>query len=110
MGGRPGVTVRPARLADAGRLAEVQVDSWRLAYRGLLDDAVIDRLTPEVRLDQWRVAPRDDAAATLVAELDGEVAGFCVIAMPAAAEPPEVAEVRAIYVAPGGGGAGSGPR
>jgi GNAT superfamily N-acetyltransferase len=100
MSGRAGVTVRPARLADAGRLAEVQVDSWRVAYRGLLDDAVIGRLTPAVRHDQWRVALRDDPAATLVAELDGEVAGFCVMAMPAAAEVPEVAEVRSIYVAP----------
>jgi GNAT superfamily N-acetyltransferase len=46
------------------------------------------------------VALRDDPAATLVAELDGEVAGFCVMATPAPPRFPRWRKARAIYVAP----------
>jgi len=36
------VTVRAATLADAPELARVQGESWRLVYRGLMSDNVLD--------------------------------------------------------------------
>jgi len=39
------VTVRPARVADAGTVAEIHVRSWQRAYRGMLLDSVLDSLS-----------------------------------------------------------------
>jgi len=41
--------IRPATPEDARAIAEVHVASWRYAYRGLLPDDVLDRLSVEER-------------------------------------------------------------
>ncbi len=34
-------SIRPARIADAANLAQVRLETWRTAYRGLIPEAVI---------------------------------------------------------------------
>jgi len=70
------VLVRRARLDDAPAIAAVWVETWRTAYRGLVPDAVLDALSVEARTTRWRerLAIED---ATLVAERDGAVVGYC---------------------------------
>lgn len=41
-------TVRPAREADPGAIARVQIGSWQLAYRGQISDAYLDRMGAEL--------------------------------------------------------------
>jgi hypothetical protein len=72
------VMVRPATPPDAPAIGRLHVRAWQAAYRGHMPDAYLDGLRPTERADYWRGVPgRDDLpGAILVAERDGEVAGF----------------------------------
>ncbi|MFB4348648.1 GNAT family N-acetyltransferase [Microbacterium sp. CR_7] len=45
--------IRDATVADARGVAVVHVDSWRAAYVGLIDQAVLDRQSVEARTAMW---------------------------------------------------------
>lgn len=73
-----GVTIRPAREADAEAIAGVHVETWRAAYAGLLPQEVLDGLSRRRQTRRWRRAIRDPQAElgqVFVAE-DGGIAGF----------------------------------
>lgn len=74
------VRIRPATLADAASIAQVQVASWRTTYRGLIGDEALDRLNVGERTERWGEILARDGAAAFVAEeeRDGEqtVVGF----------------------------------
>ncbi len=96
--------MRHAEKADVPAIAGVHVRAWRAAYRGLVHDAVLDSLSVAEREQMWNglVPGRDDAHVTIVAEIEGEVVGFCSVAAPSRdADAPEgTAEIPAIYVEP----------
>lgn len=105
-------TVRPAKPEDAPAIARVHVRSWQVAYRGLVPDVVLDALSTEHREDSWRkrLAEDGDASFTLVAELNGDVAGFCSVTAPSRDDDAgdRTCEVTAIYVDPDAWRAGVG--
>jgi RimJ/RimL family protein N-acetyltransferase len=74
------VRVRPVMEADLPAVAKAHVLAWQQAYVGQMPQSYLDSLTPEDRLEGWRkvfAAKRDDGRfGTLVAEVDGAVAGF----------------------------------
>ena len=74
--------MRHAEKADVPAIAGVHVRAWRAAYRGLVHDAVLDSLSVAEREQMWNglVPGRDDAHVTIVAEIEGEVVGFCSVA------------------------------
>ena len=96
--------MRHAEKGDVPAIAGVHVRAWRAAYRGLVHDAVLDSLSVAEREQMWNglVPSRDDAHVTIVAEIEGEVVGFCSVAAPSRdADAPEgTAEIPAIYVEP----------
>lgn len=105
------VTLRPATPADARGIAEVHVEGWRWAYRGLLPDALLDGLSIDEREEMWRagLAHRDPRSGCVVAEDDeGRIVGFVGFGLPEddptalGAAPPgrgdELGEVHAIYL------------
>jgi GNAT superfamily N-acetyltransferase len=47
------VDIRLARPEDAAAIARVHVAVWNSTYRGLIDDALIDEVTPEQREAMW---------------------------------------------------------
>jgi ribosomal protein S18 acetylase RimI-like enzyme len=101
--------IRWATAADARGIAEVHVASWRHAYRGLLPDGSLDRLSVEQREASWREAFRDRGAGVFVAEEDGRVIGFASFGPSRDGDAgPEVGEIPAIYVDPSAVGAGVG--
>jgi GNAT superfamily N-acetyltransferase len=107
-----GVKVRRAELADAEEIARVHVGSWQGAYRGLISDEILDRLSVEGRTRQWRewLAPGGERALTLVAARDGRPVGFVTLATQSRDddEPAGVGEVPALYVLPSAWGGGVG--
>lgn len=101
--------IRRATAADARGIAEVHVASWRHAYRGLLPDGFLDRLSVDEREASWREAFRDRGAAVFVAEEEGRVIGFASFGPSRDGDAgPEVGEIPAIYVDPTVVGAGVG--
>lgn len=104
--------IRWASAADAESMARVHVASWDGAYRGLMPDQVIDRLTIEARTNGWTrtLADPDPQTAAFVAEHRGEVVGLSSVG-PTRDEDLDsqrFGEVFAIYVAPDHWGHGHG--
>ena len=99
------VRVRLATSSDAAGIAAVHVQSWQLGYRGLIDDAVLDRLSIAERGRRWTaiLSNAQPGVATLVAEIaDGSHVGFCSGSASArdADVPDDTAEISLVYVAP----------
>jgi GNAT superfamily N-acetyltransferase len=106
------VIVRRATVRDAPELARVHVASWLGAYRGLLPDEVLDRLSVEGRTEQWRdwLRPGGDRPLTLLAEAERAL-GFASLAIPPPedeGEPSDVGMIPALYVEPEAWGRGAG--
>ena len=97
----PGIRVRSATVADASQIAQVQVGTWRLAYRGHLPDALLDGMSVERYAAFWRDRLAQLVGSTWVVE-DDDIIGFCDL-MPSRdqdARPATVGEIVAIYVSP----------
>lgn len=96
------VSIRWAVLADAPALAEIHVQAWQVGYRGLLPDSLLDNLSAAERLPRWRQRLSAEAERVLVAELDGQVAGWLVIGTQRDGDldPQRTGEIYAVYVDP----------
>lgn len=75
--------IRPARLEDAGGIAQVHVDSWRTTYRGLIPDAYLDGLSyysreqERRRILQAQQEGRSQSSTIVVSENEtGRIVGF----------------------------------
>ncbi len=100
--------VRPATSFDARRLAEIHVDSWRVAYRSILPEAALNELSIESRLPWWEHvlgAGIDGFHVLVVEDADGAVAGFGS-ACPSDADPLQMGEVPQLYLRPDAWGTG----
>ncbi|WP_417248035.1 GNAT family N-acetyltransferase [Celeribacter sp.] len=74
------IHIRQATLADAPEIARVQVETWGVAYRGLVPDALIDQMRVPDRTTMWEkilnTYDESGRGAAAVAERDGEIVGF----------------------------------
>lgn len=72
--------VRPARLADAGGIARVQVSSWRTTYRGMVPDEFLVGMTVKDHAARWGRLLHEPAhlELTFVVEEAGTVVGFAM--------------------------------
>jgi ribosomal protein S18 acetylase RimI-like enzyme len=105
------ITVRAATPDDAGAIARVHVEAWRVAYHGLLPGAEIRKITLEQRAAFWkselaRPGPRkvdvaEDAAAAI---------GFCSYGPTRDSNAAAAAEIYAVYVHPDNWRRGAGRR
>lgn len=95
------VAIRPATLADARIIAEVNVAVWRSAYRGIISDGFLDsRLSVDGKVEDWTQALRAGAlGATLLAEDDGVAIGYAS-GGPGRGRTSADGELYAIYIRP----------
>lgn len=99
-----GAVVRDATEADTEAIVGLTASGWRVAYTGIVP---AERIA-DLPIAAWRhdisSGLREPVADsfTRVAEVDGEIAGYCFVAAPGRDEEPDssVAEVVAIYVDP----------
>jgi ribosomal protein S18 acetylase RimI-like enzyme len=96
------LTVRTATVADAANIAHVNIQSWRVAYRGQVSDAFLDALSEERSTFGWQERLRQQRGQVFVAEDAERVVGFCdlVPSRDKGVNPHAVAEIAAIYVLP----------
>jgi ribosomal protein S18 acetylase RimI-like enzyme len=102
------VIVRRARAEDADAIERVRTDTWRDAYRGLMPDALLDRLGYDATRRRAFMAALPPDQFVLVAEDDGAVVGFCLGGRSRSTDDPFRGEVYAIYVLPQNHGRGIG--
>jgi GNAT superfamily N-acetyltransferase len=96
------VVVREAGLLDVGAIAQVQVSSWRAAYRGVVPDAFLDNMDIDERAERWRggITDRPGGQITYLAQLDEVPAGFGAVGACRDSGATGVGELYAIYVSP----------
>ncbi|HEU0303031.1 MAG TPA: GNAT family N-acetyltransferase [Gaiellaceae bacterium] len=99
-------TVRRAEASDARAIAEVQVETWRAAYVGVMPQATLDALDVDERAQAWERWVRAERTAQFVAERSGQTIGFAS-AGPCGHEQGS-GEVYAIYVRPDAWSTGAG--
>lgn len=96
----PQVDLRDAVPADAAALAQLNTDSWRAAYAGIIPTAFLKALDVPAREQRLLASIGDPDSFTVVAVSDDRPVGF-VSGGPLRDEPGSVAgEVYAIYVTP----------
>ena len=97
------VTVRLATAEDGDAIGEIQVETWRAAYRGLLPAEAIEGFDVEGRQRMWREGlartPRP-GSATFVVEDDGEPVGFASVGAARDEDAEHDGELYAIYLHP----------
>ena len=100
------MNVRPARLEDARRLAEIHVETWRATYPGVVPQEVLDGLSVDDRERNWQEWIPSPETEAFVAELDGRIVGFVNVG-PSWTDR-TIGELYAIYVTPDAHGRGAG--
>ena len=66
------MNLRRAQAADVPALARIHVDSWQVAYRGIVPDSFLERFTYQKREAAFRQALLDDWAETYLIEDEHE--------------------------------------
>jgi len=96
--------VRRATEDDIPDIATIHVRSWQAAYRGVLPDPLLDRLSVAECERSWRalLTGGGSSSFTFVAEdTNGALVGFCSVATPSReARGEKTAEIGALYVDP----------
>lgn len=93
--------VRLATQADIQQLAELQVEAWNEAYRGLMPDAFLAQQDPRQRAQQWSSSLGNASWFLLVAVSGARVFGFCALSPSRDPDPqPGTGEIAALYVHP----------
>lgn len=100
---------RKAVVQDAEAIARIHVLAWQRAYRDIVPDDVLDALSIPKRTEFWRSRLATDAAQVLVIEAESGLIGFTDFGPPHD-DPASttIAEIYAIYIAPGHWGIGCG--
>lgn len=96
-------SIRRALPSDARRVAEVHVETWRAAYRGLLSDSVLAGLSVDGTEERWRERIAKPWGHIHVAERNEQVVGFvaCGACEDEDVDHGKVGEIYAVYVQPG---------
>lgn len=70
-------TIRLALPADADGVGRVHAQAWREAYRGIMSDEWIAKVSEDERIARWeRILGEPNPATQWVAEADGKIVGF----------------------------------
>jgi len=104
----PPVLVRHATPDDAEAIERIRTDTWRVTYRGLMPDALLDGLGYDPTWRRQRMAALPDDQFALVAEDEGAVVGYCFGGRGRSDTDRFPGEVYAIYVWPAFQGRGAG--
>jgi GNAT superfamily N-acetyltransferase len=73
--------LRPAGPEDAAPIAELNVRSWQVSYRGVFPDEFLDEMKPREPQVRWltEVLAEGSSFRTTVAVASGKVVGFAIL-------------------------------
>ena len=102
-------TIRNAVVDDSEGIARVRVDTWRVAYKGILSDETLGNLSVEQDTARWQENFANQRPPfTFVAEAAGGVVGFACGGPERSRDPGYAGELYAIYILPQRQGQGIG--
>ena len=71
------VVIRKAEVEDAAGIAQVQVQSWRTTYAGIVPESFLAEMSEAEQTGRWRMLLTDDVVA-MAAEREGRIVGFAI--------------------------------
>lgn len=93
--------IRQAISSDSLSVAEIHVESWKHAYRGLMPDSVLEGLTVESRMKHWITAIEAGYPRLWVAEKNSVILGWVAFGPSRDKDASsQTGEIEAIYVHP----------
>jgi GNAT superfamily N-acetyltransferase len=94
------IILRPALSADAAGLARVGVETWRTAYKGIVADEILAKLSVESSRQRWleRLEHPNPKSFTWLVETAGEVIGFSSGGAERDGDPRYQGEIYALYL------------
>lgn len=69
------VIIRNIEEKDIPNVVDIQINGWRTAYKGIIDDNVLNSMNKSERIE--KIKKRYKEGGFIVAELNNEVVGFC---------------------------------
>ncbi len=90
--------IREAFVEDAPAIARVTVDTWKTAYRGIINDNYLDNLTYEEREEGWRGFPFNDSFIYVAEDENHNIIGFAAAGPERESHPTFKGELYAIYI------------
>jgi len=99
-------TLRKAREADAPKLAELKIATWKTVYKGVAPDEVLKALDAKAEAEKFRKHIAAERENVLVAESRDGLIGYAVTAFSGAEG--ATGELVSLYVLPASIGAGVG--
>jgi ribosomal protein S18 acetylase RimI-like enzyme len=96
------MTLRRATPADAAAVGHIHVESWKVAYRGIMPDDVIARTDLAYRTQFWAERIADPEWPVLLLEENGKSVAFCqmVPSKDPDDDPSQVGHITSIHVLP----------
>src|SRR5213593_2126239 len=96
------VSLRRALPADAETVGRIHVESWNVAYRGIMPDDVIARTDLAYRTTFWAERIADQAWPVFLIEENGKAVAFCqmIPTRDADDDPTRVGQITSIHVLP----------
>ncbi|WP_414621685.1 N-acetyltransferase family protein [Calothrix sp. CCY 0018] len=70
------MSIRTATLEDVKDIARIHVTAWQVAYKGLIPQSYLDKLSIAKREQSWSNILTDSKTHTVVQEINGAVVGF----------------------------------
>ena len=71
------IIIRKATIAEAEKVAEIKIEGWQTAYRGIIDDNFLDNMNINDEIEK-RKNNIENGVEIIVAELNNEIVGFCL--------------------------------
>lgn len=69
------IIVRNIEEKDIPRVVDIQIDGWKTAYKGIIDDSILNSMDRDKKIEKRNKDYKDNGF--IVAESDKEVVGFC---------------------------------
>ena len=70
-----GIIIRNVKEEDIPLVVDIQINGWKTAYRGIIDDISLDTMNKEAKIEKRKKDYKD--SGFIVAEVEGEIVGFC---------------------------------
>ncbi len=69
------IIIRNIEEKDIPSIVDIQIEGWRSAYKGIVDDEYLNSMNREERIERRKKNYKENSI--IVAELNHEVVGFC---------------------------------
>jgi len=93
------VLIRKASVTDAHAIGKVSVESWQTTYRGIMADRVLQRLSVDDRVENWKnTIQTDESTAFVAVDAHEQIIGYVDMAVKETASSTSFGEITAIYL------------